>query len=353
MRNAPPVAGSPVVHPTYPKMLCLTLRGLGVDVDVTLHKAGMPPWGTLASSDALLTQDTINRLIAAALEASGRPWLGLDVGAAVHVSAHGPLGNATVASRNLEQALQTVARFGGVRYGAVQYQLFHQPDGVVMALTELIDLCGARTFVACMAFATMLRMMEAVVGHRLDGIEVEFPFPEPEWRKQIEHLCGGRLRFGRPHLAFHLDNATLLAPCITADAKAFALACQQCEQLEFQSATVQSLAQRVAELLSTREGNYPPLADVASHFGLSLRTLMRRLKQEGSSYQALLDATRQQRAVWYLTHSNLAIEEIAGRLGFEDTSNFSRVFKRWVGRLPGEVRRLAVANLQSQGETAS
>jgi AraC-like DNA-binding protein len=73
---------------------------------------------------------------------------------------------------------------------------------------------------------------------------------------------------------------------------------------------------------------------------------MRRLKQESSSYQALLDETRQQRAVWYLTHSNLAIEEIAGRLGFEDTSNFSRIFKRWLGCLPSETRRAALDALK-------
>ena len=322
-------------------MLCITLRGLGVDVDAALRTANMQPWAVLATSDTLLDQDTISRLIAAALQATGKPWLGIDVGSAVQASAHGPLGNAAVASSTLGQALETIARFGGVRYGAVRYQLFREPDGVVLALTELVDLGASRTFVTGMVFATLLRMMEAVVGHRLDRIEVDFPFPEPPWRHEIERLCAGRLRFGKPHLAFHVDHHLLLSPCITADAKAFAVAFQQCEQLEFQS-TLLPLKQRVSELLNVREGCYPSLLEVATHFGMSERTLIRRLKQEGSSYQALLDATRQQRAVWYLTHSNIAIEEIAGRLGFEDTSNFSRIFKRWCGCLPSETRRLAL-----------
>jgi AraC-like DNA-binding protein len=330
-------------------MLCITLRGLGIDVEAALRNAHMPPWAVLATSDSLLDQDTISRLIAAALEASGKPWLGVAVGSAVQASAHGPLGNAAVASRNLEQALETVARFGGVRYGAVQYQLFREPDGVVMAVTELVDLGASRTFVTGMVFATLLRMMEAVVGHRLACLEVEFPFPEPPWRCEIERLGAGSLRFGRPHLAFHLDHPTLLSPCITADAKAFAVAYRQCEQLEFQS-TLLPLKQRVSELLNVREGSYPSLGELASHFGISERTLMRRLKHEGSSYQALLDATRQQRAVWYLTHSNLAIEVIAGRLGFQDTSNFSRIFKRWLGCLPSETRRLARALPHGMGK---
>lgn len=333
------------MHPTYAKMLCLTLRGLGIDVDAALRKARMQPWDALATSDTLLDQETISRLIAAALEASGKPWLGIDVGSAVQASAHGPLGNAAVASSNLGQALETVARFGGVRYGAVQYQLLRKPAGVVLAVTELVDLGASRIFVAGMVFATVLRMMEAVVGHRLDRIEVEFPFSEPQWRREIERLCVGRLHFNRPHLAFHLDNSLMLSPCMTADAKAFAVAYQQCEQLEFQS-TVLPLKQSVLELLNCREGNYPSLGHVANHLRMSERTLMRRLKQEGSSYQALLDDTRQQRAVWYLSHSNLAIEEIAERLGFADTSNFSRVFKRWLGCLPSETRRAALDELK-------
>jgi len=327
-------------------MLCVTLRGLGMDVDAALHQAHMPPWAELATSDSFLDQDTINRLIAAALQASGKPWLGIEVGSAVQASAHGPLGNAAVASSHLAQALETITRFGGVRYSAVHYQLLREPGGVVLTVTELVDLGAARTFVTGMVFASLLRMMEAVVGHRLDRIEVEFPFSEPDWRHEIGRHYSGRLRFGRPALAFHIDNTLLQSPCITADAKAFAIACRQCEQLEFQS-TLLPLKQRVFELLTAREDRYPTLGEVARHFGMSDRTLMRRLKQEGSSYQALLDATRQQRALWYLSHSHLTIEQIAGRLGFEDTSNFSRIFKRWLGCPPSAIRRGAHEKLKS------
>jgi hypothetical protein len=83
LSHVPLIAGRPVVHPTYIKMLCVTLRGLGIDVDAALHQAHMPPWAVLVTSDSFLDQDTIHRLIAAALQASGKPWLGIEVGAAV------------------------------------------------------------------------------------------------------------------------------------------------------------------------------------------------------------------------------------------------------------------------------
>lgn len=329
------------MHPTYARMLCITLRDMGVDVEAALRGAGTLTWADLATSETPMDQATINRLIAAALKASARPWLGLDVGAAVQASAHGPLGTAAVASRNLAQAVDTVARFGGVRYASVQFRVVNQPQGAVLLMHELVDLAESRTFVACMVFATLLRMMEAVVGHRLNRLTVEFPFPEPTWRAEIERLCAGHMLFARPHLAFHLDHEAMLSPCVTADRTTHSAACLQCEQLVHHTTQV-TLRHQVAEMMGLREGAYPTLGEVARHLACSERTLMRRLKAEGSSYQALLDEARFQRAQWYLAHSALSIEDIAGRLGFADTSNFSRTFRRWSGRLPSEFRQISV-----------
>lgn len=330
----------PTVHPTYARMLCLTLRGLGVDVNLVLQQAAMPPWSVLATSEEAIDQPSVNRLVAAALAASGRPWLGIEVGTTVQVSAHGPLGYAVGTSRNLDQALETVARFGALRFGSVRYHYAPEAGGAVVSLTEVVDLGASRAFVACMVFATLLQVMEAVVGPQHHPATVDFPFPEPAWRHQLEQLCRGRLRFGQPQLAFHLDTATLQIPCVTADPQGHALAVAQCEQLARQAA-LGPLTQRVLDWLNDCEGSYPALPEVANRFGLSQRSLMRRLKLEGSRYQALLDTARQQRALLYLHHSSLPIETVAARLGFEDTSNFSRTFKRWFGRLPSESRRLA------------
>lgn len=330
----------PTVHPTYARMLCLTLRRLGVDVDAVLRQAVMPPWSVLATSEDALDQPSVNRLVAAALATSGRPWLGLEVGATVQVSAHGPLGYAVGTSRNLAQALETVARFGALRFGSVRYHYAPEAGGAVVGLTEVVELGASREFVACMVLATLLQVMEAVVGPQHHPTVVDLPFPEPTWRNHLERLCGGRLRFSQSHLAFHLDEATLQIPCVTADPQGHALAVAQCEQLARQAA-MGPLTQRVLDWLNDCEGAYPALPEVAHRFGQSERSLIRHLKLEGSRYQALLDSARQERAMMYLSHSSLPIEAIAARLGFEDTSNFSRTFKRWFGRLPSEARRQA------------
>lgn len=340
MNQITPTVDTPLVHPTYVRMLCTTLRRHGVDVDAVLQAAGVAPWSEMATSEQLLDHRHIQRLIAVALQASGRPSLGLEVGATVQISAHGPLGFAAIASRDLLQAWETLARFGGLRYGAIQYRFARESGGAVMELIERVDLGESRTFVTSLMFAAMVRVSEAVLGSRMDRIVVDLPFPEPPWHDEVQRLCMGQVRYGARRLTFRLDDATLAQPGMTADPKAYDQACQQCEQLLAQAQQV-SLAQRLGELLGSCEGHYPTLTDVAAVFHVSERTLIRRLKTDGTSYQTLLDHSRQQRAMWYLSHTHHTVEEIASRLGYTDTTNFSRTFRRWFGKAPGDVRRAA------------
>jgi AraC-like DNA-binding protein len=81
------------------------------------------------------------------------------------------------------------------------------------------------------------------------------------------------------------------------------------------------------------------LRDAAGFFNVSSRTLMRRFMDEGTSFQELLDAARKERARDCLSHTHIAVEETAARLGYIDTTNFSRSFRRWFGVAPSETRR--------------
>jgi AraC-like DNA-binding protein len=77
---------------------------------------------------------------------------------------------------------------------------------------------------------------------------------------------------------------------------------------------------------------------VAQTLHLSQRTLQRRLQEEGTSFQTLLDDTRRELAEQYLAQPSMSLLEIAYLLGFADPSNFFRAFRRWFDATPGEYR---------------
>ncbi|MBP5100314.1 helix-turn-helix transcriptional regulator, partial [Pseudomonas protegens] len=73
---------------------------------------------------------------------------------------------------------------------------------------------------------------------------------------------------------------------------------------------------------------------------MSASTLRRRLAEEGQSYQALKDSVRKELAIVWLAEPQISFAEIAGRLGFADTSSFYKAFRKWSGSNPGHYRSL-------------
>ena len=82
----------------------------------------------------------------------------------------------------------------------------------------------------------------------------------------------------------------------------------------------------------------PQIADVAAGFNLSVRSLQRRLKAEGITFQELADEVRKEFALHYLRQPDHRIKEISHILGYNEVSAFSRSFKRWMGMSPGQYR---------------
>ena len=74
---------------------------------------------------------------------------------------------------------------------------------------------------------------------------------------------------------------------------------------------------------------------IAPALGVSRQTLYRRLKEEGTTFEQLLDSLRRRLALHYIDREGLGVKQTAYRLGFAEPASFSRAFKRWTGRSPG------------------
>jgi AraC-like DNA-binding protein len=80
------------------------------------------------------------------------------------------------------------------------------------------------------------------------------------------------------------------------------------------------------------------IQDVASEFGMSERTLQRRLTDEKTSFKQLLREARHEQAREYLANPSLDIKEVAFLLGYKDQSSFYRAFRCWEGNTPSSWR---------------
>lgn len=89
------------------------------------------------------------------------------------------------------------------------------------------------------------------------------------------------------------------------------------------------------------------LPDVASHLGLSARTLQRRLTAESTSFTSLVALGRLRLAGQLLISSQLSLVEIGYVCGYADQAHFCRSFERGTGVSPGRYRREFGTDLQA------
>lgn len=276
------------------------------------------------------------RVIGNALVLADRPGFGLEMGTRLSLAAHGPLGQLLSSGPTLADAWQALVRYHGLRVPLVQLACRVERDSFVIVLA----LDGAPEAVGqCLTEAmavTVQRGIELVIGRRLTEARWQFAGPAPAHAALYDRHLRGQWRFGAPETALRLPRALMETPNPFRDPEAWAQALAHCETLT-RSRTAESAAvtgERITRLLQQHPGRLWTLAEVAAHFHLSPRTLMRRLKAEGLTYQQLLDAELFRQAVPLLRTPGHGVESVAVALGYQEATAFRRAFRRWSGLSP-------------------
>lgn len=91
-------------------------------------------------------------------------------------------------------------------------------------------------------------------------------------------------------------------------------------------------------LLEMLASGHYSMAYVASKLAISNRTLQRRLREEGTTFQEVLDELREELARHYLSVTDYTSAEISFLLGYEEPNSFFRAFRAWTGQTPEIVR---------------
>ncbi|WP_221799703.1 AraC family transcriptional regulator [Oceanobacter mangrovi] len=99
-----------------------------------------------------------------------------------------------------------------------------------------------------------------------------------------------------------------------------------------------SLAEHVYQLLLRHVQEPVSLPDVADMLAMSSATLKRKLGKQGCRFQQLQDQARLQMSLYLLHVRGWNNEQVAAHLNFNDSTNFRRAFKRWVGVTPSDAR---------------
>lgn len=184
-----------------------------------------------------------------------------------------------------------------------------------------------------------MTLCEWVTRRDMRPLAVEFRFEQPDEVDRYRAAFGCPLRFGQPENRLLLSAADLRAPIPSRNPLMLAL---HEHVLQDRLAVLGSLrtSYRVSEEIVRRlHLGEPRREQIAASLALADRTLQRRLHEESTSFQQLLDDARRELARKYLAEEHYPLNQVADLLGFVDQSNFFRACKRWFGVPPGQYRR--------------
>lgn len=328
----------PSIHPAYARLLCAHMRTMGITMDALFQGSTMT-WQDLLKRQVFISYEQFRLLSENAIRLSACPWLGLELSSIMQASAHGPLGYGALAARDVRQGFRLIEKMLPTRISIYTFQVIEQAPHAYFELDENIEKGELQEFVDVMLLGSFFDMLEKMSSEAISGVQVAFPFPEPEWSERYyARFTGASIAFSSDKFRITLPLALFDQPCMTADEFAYRNAERECAALLDNESQGGDLARRLKQELLEQEGAYPTLEQKAEQHCMSSRTLIRKLKQENTHYQAIVDEVRKELACWRLQNTPLSIERIAEALGFQDTSNFSRVFRRWCDCTPSEFR---------------
>jgi AraC-like DNA-binding protein len=328
MRDEPTL---PAVHALHLVQLVARWR---VTPEQLLAGTGLTADG-LAAPGGRLPLATVVALIERARVLTREPAIGFHLGLQMRISWHGFVGFAAMASATIRDALEIAARFAPTRTNALALRLDVVGDTAALVIEERAPLGAAQDAIIFALVTGIWQIGNHLCGRVLEGA-VELAFAEPAYFAPFARVAPANVRFDQPQHRLVFDAAILDLPIGERDAVAQQLAREQCER-EL-AALGGDVSAQVRALLPADAG-FRTIDDVADRLHLSVRTLKRRLAEQGTSFSALLDEVRRDRATLWLRGGELSVDEIGARLGYSDPANFARAFRRWTGSSPAAFRR--------------
>lgn len=309
----------------------------GIDVPRLFQVAGVNP-RSLEQPEQRIAGDKLSELWNLAVAWSGNPQLGMDAELATRFLNFDLVAYPMLASADLLSGLRSLSHYMALLSDAT---ILEPIDGAAGCWVGIDHIGVARAVPrqrqehALLAVLTLCRW---ITRRDIQPLAVDLRFPAPRDTAPYRAAFGCPLRFDQPKTRLLLAPAEVHVPLPSRNPLLQpVLERAMNERLAALGHT--SLSQRVSDIiLRSLPRGEPRREDVAHSLGVTERTLQRRLQDENTCFQSLLDTTRCELAASYLANSEYSMGQIADALGFADESNFFRASRRWFGVTPGHYR---------------
>lgn len=323
---------------TWVKGIAEMFASQGLDVPGLFREAGIEA-GRLEIPSERFGADELSRLWQLAVEWSGDITLGLAPELTAKYVNFDLVGYAMLSSPDLRTGLQSMARYMAVISDAATFELQSEgPDGWLVLGGAGYALPVPRQRYA-FGLLSIITLCQWLTRREVRPLAVEFKFAQPPEVARYRSVFACALRFDQPENRMLLAGADLQAPIPSRNPSMFTLHENVLQDRLAALGSACTSYRVTGEIIRRLHRGEPRREQVAASLALADRTLQRRLHEENTCFQQLLDEARRELARKYLAEERYTLNQVADLLGFVDQSNFFRACKRWFGLPPGQYRR--------------
>ncbi len=329
----------PSVLSSWTRTIVDALAAMGMTSDDVLAAAGLTH-DALKDPNARLPMTASARLWQAAAVKANDPAFGLRASRYVKQTTFHALGYAVFASATLRDALHRLVRYSHLVSDGAELVLQEQGDRVRVVFVPELGAPSPSVEALDAVMSLIVRTCRALTDRSFSLHRVEQRRPEPAETYPYRRFFRCEVVFDAEDNALTIGTQALDRPLSTSNPE-LALHNDHLVRRYLAEMRQGSMLDRVRAVLAERLTSDPSPASVAAALGTSVRSLQRRLRDQGFSYVTLLNETRRQLGTAYLLEERYSVTEIAFQLGFDDASAFARAFRRWTGLSPSEYRARA------------
>lgn len=315
----------------------------GADKATLLEKADIAP-ALLLDPDNRVPMDNYRTLMRTAKDMLDNPALALDFGAAEPIEKHSVVGLVCHSAATMGEAYMQMSRYArlviDVESGTGLPRFGMEVDGNDL---WIIDNRPEPNEFPELSESTWARFCGDYDRHFDDGPmarEVHVTHPRPAHADAYDPIMRAPVIFNSDRNALLASVSWLSVPIQPENRYMFSVLTDRAEALMEKMKAAHSLRgeveNRLMPFLHTGDISMEQIAD---KMGLTRQTLYRKLKAEGTSFDTILDELRRTMALSYLRGGKVSVNEVAYLVGFSESSSFSRAFKRWTGKPPGQFRQ--------------
>jgi AraC-like DNA-binding protein len=298
-----------------------------------------------ASPDHRVPGGQVEQLWHFAIERTGDALVGIHMTEAYSPGALDILGYVILSSRTIGDVLDRFSRYAQILNDGLRID-FERERAVAYCRCTFVEsmnnyLLRTPDQAVDAIWTGVARELGRLTAKPLVAKEVWFrrKAPSAAERKEYERVFAAPLRFGALEDRFVIPIGYLETPVRSANPALLAAFEQHANALLAGMAKQGSKSQQVAQVLATRlKGSVPALKEIAQELAMSDRNLQRALRNDGTSFQRVLDEVRRDLAVRHLADPATSAGQVGFLLGFSEPSAFHRAFRRWTGQAPSAYR---------------